>query len=73
MPQDQAVEYLLMSLRLAEGMDLARFRAMAGTDLDGRTVANLTDLGLVQADDERIRATRQGRPVLNAILRELAP
>lgn len=72
-PQDRAVEYLLMSLRLSEGMELSRFRAMAGTDLDAKSVAQLRELGMVEADAERLRVTQVGRPVLNAILRELAP
>ena len=70
---DQAVEYLLMSMRLVEGMDMARFAALNGAPLDGAAVESLLDLALVQVDGGRIRATRTGRLVLNAILRELAP
>ena len=70
---DQAVEYLLMSMRLAEGMDMARFAALNGAPLDGAAVESLLDLALVQVNGGRIMATRTGRPVLNAILRELAP
>jgi hypothetical protein len=35
-------------------------------------VADLTALGLVRRENGRLIATEQGRPVLNAILRELA-
>ena len=70
---DQAVEYLLMSMRLVEGMDRRRFAALNGAPVDHAAVQSLVDLGLVEEDAQQIRATRDGRPVLNAILRELAP
>ena len=69
---DQATEYLLMSMRLAEGMDCTRYAALAGAPLDAGRVAALVDLGMVEAEGSRVRATAAGRPVLNAILRELA-
>ncbi|WP_371832230.1 radical SAM family heme chaperone HemW [Paracoccus benzoatiresistens] len=69
---EQATEYLLMSLRLTEGLDLARYARLAGGPLDGDAIARLTDLGMVECRDGRLRTTRDGRPLLNAILRELA-
>ena len=69
---EQATEYLLMSLRLTEGLDLARHARLAGAPLDDDAVSRLTNLGMVEQVDGRLRATRQGRPLLNAILRELA-
>lgn len=70
---EQATEYLLMSMRLSEGMDMERFRRLAGQPLDAAAVRSLQDLGMVQVDGDRLSATPEGRPVLNAILRELAP
>ena len=70
---EQATEYLLMSMRLREGMDVDRFSAMAGAPLNGDAVGRLVDLGMITRQDRRVAATVQGRPVLNAILRELAP
>ncbi|WP_188714639.1 radical SAM family heme chaperone HemW [Paracoccus acridae] len=69
---EQATEYLLMSMRLTEGLDLARHARMAGTPLDDGAVSRLADLGMVELADGRLRTTGQGRPLLNAILRELA-
>lgn len=69
--QDQAIEYLLMSMRLREGMDLARFEQLSGARLNAGKVQNLTELGLVRAEDGRLAATDDGRIVLNGILREL--
>ncbi|WP_103172141.1 radical SAM family heme chaperone HemW [Paracoccus sp. SY] len=69
---EQATEYLLMSMRLTEGLDLARHAQLAGAPLDDDAVSRLTDLGMVERADGRLRTTGQGRPLLNAILRELA-
>ncbi|MDP5307026.1 radical SAM family heme chaperone HemW [Paracoccus spongiarum] len=71
-PQEQATEYLLMAMRLSEGLDLARHARLAGAPLDGGAIARLEDLGMVRCEAGRLRATAAGRPVLNAILRELA-
>lgn len=68
---DRALEYLLMSMRLTEGMDTARYLAH-GAELPQARVADLVGLGLVTRDGARLAATEAGRPVLNAILRELA-
>lgn len=67
---DQASEFLLMGLRLVEGIDPARYAALAGRDLPDEKVDHLCDLGLMERDT-RIRATPRGRAVLNAVLREL--
>ena len=67
---DRAMEYLLMSMRLTEGMDVARYLAH-GTELPQGRVTDLIGLGLVTQAEMRLAATATGRPVLNAILREL--
>ena len=69
---EQATEYLLMSLRLTEGLDEARYAGISGHGLDVDTLKSLIDLEMIERSEGRIRATGQGRPVLNAILRELA-
>lgn len=69
---EQATEYLLMSMRLQEGMNEARYAALAGQPLKEASVAHLIDLGMVQRHEGHLQATIEGRPVLNAILRELA-
>ena len=69
---EQATEYLLMSMRLAEGMDLARYARLAGAPLEADRIKALIDLGMIATDGSRLWATDAGRPVLNAILRELA-
>lgn len=69
-PADQAAEYLMMSLRLAEGSDLGRFAALGGT-IKYNSIKSLADLGLIEAEAGRILATPAGRIVLNGLLREL--
>lgn len=69
--QDQAIEYLMMSLRLAEGSDIERYQRLNGAPIDPAAIESLVSLGLVEIDGNRLRSTREGRPVLNGILREL--
>ena len=68
---DQATEYLLMSLRLAEGSDLVRYGALGGVALNPQVVRSLCDEGLLWSDGARVGATARGRPLLNGILRRL--
>ncbi|WBU65758.1 radical SAM family heme chaperone HemW [Paracoccus aerodenitrificans] len=69
--EEVATEYLLMSMRLAEGMDLTRFQAKGGK-LDEPRVSRLVSDGLVILDGDIIRATSEGCPLLNYVLREMA-
>lgn len=69
---EQATEYLLMAMRLSEGLDEERYARLAGQPLAETAVQRLGDLGMVERLDGRLATTRDGRPVLNAILRELA-
>jgi oxygen-independent coproporphyrinogen-3 oxidase len=70
-PQDQANEYLMMGIRLAEGLDMGRFAALSGQALPYERMDYLTDLGMISLQDQRLVVTPDGRPVLNAIIREL--
>ena len=69
--EDQAQEYLVMALRLAEGMDTARYERLAGRALDTARVTALADEGLITRNGPRIAATPRGRLVLNAVAAEL--
>ncbi len=68
---DQAVEYLMMSLRLSEGSSIERYQQLNGDALPDRAIGHLTDLGLVRVSGGYLKATTMGRPVLNGVLREL--
>ncbi len=69
--QDQAVEFLMMSLRLSEGSDVGRYQRLNGAPIDPTAIESLLSLGLIEIDQNHLRITREGRPVLNGILREL--
>jgi putative oxygen-independent coproporphyrinogen III oxidase len=68
---DRADEYLMFALRLREGASLARFAGLAGGPLSAEALDDVTSLGLIQRDDDRIRTTERGVMMLNAILRRL--
>jgi oxygen-independent coproporphyrinogen-3 oxidase len=67
-----------MGLRLVEGIDLGRYRGFAGRSLDEARLSDLLAHGMVEraANDagggERLRATRAGFFVLDAVVADLA-
>jgi oxygen-independent coproporphyrinogen-3 oxidase len=70
---EQADEFLLMGLRLAEGIDPKRYAAFAGHPLDAARIAMLDREGMVEATpDGRLRVTRAGFPLLDAVVADLA-
>jgi putative oxygen-independent coproporphyrinogen III oxidase len=69
---EQADELLLMGLRLREGIELARYAALAGRDLDPARIAALAEQGLVEVGSGRLRVTAGGFAVLDAIVADLA-
>jgi putative oxygen-independent coproporphyrinogen III oxidase len=71
--EETADEFLLMGLRLAEGIDTGRFTAVAGRSLDPARIAALQGHGLVETTaDGRLRVTLPGFPVLDAVVADLA-
>jgi putative oxygen-independent coproporphyrinogen III oxidase len=70
---EQADEFLLMGLRLTEGIDPKRYAALAGRPLDLERIAALMGHGFVETTaDGRLRVTRSGFPVLDAVVADLA-
>jgi putative oxygen-independent coproporphyrinogen III oxidase len=68
----QAEEYLVMALRLAEGLDISRYETLARRPFDETVIAALAGHGLLQKTEGRLKATPQGRMVLNRLVAELA-
>ena len=68
---DQATEFLLMGMRLVEGIDLTRYEALAGKPLSQSGLNDLSDMGMVETDGRFLRATKDGRMVLNAVIGRL--
>jgi putative oxygen-independent coproporphyrinogen III oxidase len=71
-PPEQAREYLLMGLRIAEGIDRARFEALAGKPMSQEKIDSLQTHDLLKQSGNNIQATQSGRRVLNALIAELA-
>jgi len=72
-PEQMADEFLLMGLRLAEGVAPERYAALAGRPLNPRRVAILREQGAVETTaDGRLRVTLAGFPVLDAVVADLA-
>jgi putative oxygen-independent coproporphyrinogen III oxidase len=74
--REAAEEALMMGLRLSEGIDAVRFRRETGVALDAaldrHRLKRMIEGGFVEADAHGLRATAQGRRVLNAVIGELA-
>ena len=71
--EEQGDEFLLMGLRLAEGIDPQRFQALTGKALAASRVADLIADGLVEyTRDGRLRVSAEGFPVLDAVVADLA-
>ncbi|MBF9039501.1 coproporphyrinogen III oxidase [Rhodobacterales bacterium LSUCC0387] len=70
-PYDQAVEALMMGLRLSEGVSLARIRNLSNTAINLKKLREFKNLGLISLSGDRLSCTASGRPVLNGVLRGL--
>jgi putative oxygen-independent coproporphyrinogen III oxidase len=71
--EQMADEFLLMGLRLAEGIDPARYARLAGRPLDPRRIAHLREQGVVETTATgMLRVTLAGFPVLDAVVADLA-
>ena len=70
---EEADEFLLMGLRLAEGIDLARYEQYSGRALPSGRLSILQEEGLVAPiGNSRLRATPAGMIVLDAVVADLA-
>ena len=74
-PSDRAAEVLMMGLRLAEGVPLARVEARSGLAFDAvvrsERLAPLVEGGLLSCGGGRLTATAAGLRVLDSVLAAL--
>jgi putative oxygen-independent coproporphyrinogen III oxidase len=71
--EEMADEFLLMGLRLAEGIDPSRYAALAGRSLDTARIGALRENGLVETTAAgHLRVSMPGFPVLDAVVADLA-
>jgi oxygen-independent coproporphyrinogen-3 oxidase len=68
---EAAREHLLMNLRLAEGLDLARYEARWHARPDAGKIAALVYSGLLTLDSETLTTTPDGRLLLNRVIEAL--
>jgi len=71
--QAQGDEFLLMGLRLREGIDSARYENLTGKALDATRLQTLLDEGLIaQSATGRLSLTEKGFPLLDSVVAEIA-
>jgi putative oxygen-independent coproporphyrinogen III oxidase len=73
--REEAEELLLMGLRLGEGVRLDRLTALTGYEIAQGAIAQLAQAGLLEHSAEAgliLKATANGRLVLNAVIGKLA-
>lgn len=72
---ERAEELLLMGLRLDEGVWFENFEAATGAPigafLDAGRLRRVVEAGLMEMNERRLRATSEGRFVLNSLLAEI--
>lgn len=68
---DQAHEFLMMGLRLKEGVDLDRYAAINGMPIEPSKLDHLTELGMINVHESRLIVVNQGVILLNAVLEAL--
>lgn len=68
---DHAGEYIMMGLRLTEGLDIARLERLAPGLVASERCQTLVRDGFLGIDGGRLYATAKGRILLNSLLKEL--
>ncbi len=71
--EEEADEYLVMGMRLKEGISLARYHQLSGRQLSPVQISELMDIGFVQRlANGNLRVSDKGWPVLDAVVADLA-
>ncbi len=76
--EEAADEMLLMGLRLDEGLEIGRYTEISGRPFDPERISALTTHGMIEVLDSqaagggRLRVTRAGSSVLDAVVADLA-
>ena len=71
--EEQGDEFLLMGLRLSEGVDPRRYQKLSGRELDRDQVKSLVEDGFIErVANGRIRVTPMGAPLLDTVVADVA-
>ena len=68
---EQAEEFVMMGLRISEGIDLNRFSQISGRTINDQAIESLLELGMVELNGAQLSVSNQGVKVLNAVILEL--
>ena len=70
-PASWAEEYLLMGMRITEGISLRRHKHISGHNLSPEKIVQYELAGLLSHDGDQLSATAKGRMVLDTLCHEL--
>lgn len=70
-PQSWAEEYVLMGMRISEGISLSHYRKISGNTLAPEKIVQYEKAGLLKQDGDQLSATPKGRLVLDTLCHEL--
>ena len=71
--EEQGDEFLLMGLRLSEGIEPTQFEAVSNRMLDRSRISSLVEDGMVEmTQGGRLRVSAAGFPLLDAVVADLA-
>ena len=71
--EEQGDEFLLMGLRLSEGVDPRAFEKVSGRPIDPDRLESLIEDGFLERDERgRIRVTAMGAPLLDTVVADVA-
>ena len=69
--QDQATEFLLMGLRLREGISMSRYAKIAGIPFEESKLDHLRNIEMIETCGDRLTVTDNGFILLNAVIESL--
>lgn len=70
-PLEMAEEFLVMGLRLRQGLDTKELQAVTQHRLSQESIKDLIDIGMLRQNATQIAATDAGRILLNSVLAKL--
>ncbi len=70
--EDRTTELVLMGLRLTEGLSLAKYPDLESS-LDSKGLAEMIEDGFLKRENNFLRATPQGRLLLNRVIERILP
>lgn len=70
-PASWAEEYVLMGMRISEGISLNRYKQISGHHFAPDKITQYEQTGLLEKDGDRLSATPKGRMVLDTLCHEL--